>query len=359
MADPTDIPGPVQEGPAHEEPVQEGPIQDTTGTSKPAGKRIALWSVAALVLALAVAFAAAGYVYDRAPGPGGETVVIVPKGASLKRMAAVLSEAGVISDATLFSWGTRIAGAGRSLQAGEYRIPANATMSAIADILRGGETVIRRLTLAEGLSVPQITAILMAEDALIGPMGEIPGEGSLLPETYHFSYGDDRADLVKRMAMAMDEVKARLWSARAPGLPLASPDEAVILASIVEKETALPEERARIAGVFVNRLRLGMALQSDPTVVFGITGGLPLERSLRRSELDTPTPYNTYSIKGLPPGPIANPGLKALEAVLNPMPTEELYFVADGTGGHAFAETYKQHQANVRRWRQIEKARSK
>lgn len=344
MADQTDIPEPTQETPP---------------AAKPRGRRFLLWIGAALIIAVLVAIAAANHLYNRAPGPGAETVVIVPKGSSLNRMAAVLDEAGVIEDTVLFSWGTRIIGAGRSLQAGEYRIPANATMSTIADILRSGETVVRRLTIAEGLSVPQATAIIMAEEALIGPVGEIPGEGSLLPETYHFAYGDSRADLVDRMIKAMDDAKMRLWEARAPDLPLKSPDEAVILASIVEKETAVPDERPRIAGVFINRLRLGMALQSDPTVVFGITGGLPLERPIRRSELDTPTPYNTYSFRGLPPGPIANPGLKALEAVLNPMATKDLYFVADGTGGHAFSKTYKEHQDNVKRWRQIERARSK
>jgi UPF0755 protein len=274
-------------------------------------------------------------------------------------MSAVLFDAGVIRDPVLFSWGTRIVGAGRSLQAGEYLIPAKATMSDIADILRRSETVVRRLTVPEGLSITQVTRLLMAEQALIGAVGEIPGEGSLFPETYHFTYGDGRADLVARMLKAMIDTKTRLWLSRAPNLPFSSPDEAVILASIVEKETAAPEERSRIAGVFINRLRLGMALQSDPTVVFGIKGGLPLGRSLKRSEIDTPTPYNTYLFKGLPPGPIANPGLKALEAALNPMETKELYFVADGSGGHAFAKTYREHQGNVRNWRRIEKSRSK
>lgn len=351
MADQTDIPEPSQEKPP------EGPGEDQDET-KSRAKRIVLWFGIAVLFPVVATIATASYLYDQAPGPGGEVTVIIPKGSSLNRMAAALLEAGTISEERLFSWGTRLAGDGRSLQAGEYRIPAEATMSEIADLLRSGETVVRRITLAEGLSVPQMTALLMAEDALIGPTGEIPGEGSLLPETYHFAYGDNRADLVGRMIDEMDAAKARLWASRAPGLPLSSADEAVILASIVEKETALPEERARIAGVFINRLRLGMALQSDPTVVFGITGGLPLERPLRRSELDTQTPYNTYSFKGLPPGPVANPGLEALKAVLHPAATKELYFVADGKGGHAFAKTYKEHQANVKRWRQIEKQRA-
>ena len=198
-------------------------------------------------------------------------------------------------------------------------------------------------------------AVIEAAEALNGTIDEVPSEGSLLPETYHYSYGDSRAAILARMRQSMQSTVSEAWARRSADLPLQSPEEAIVLASIVEKETAKPEERAHIAGVFINRLKRGMRLQSDPTVAYGLTEGrAPLDRALTRSDLKHPTPYNTYVIKGLPPGPICNPGKAAIEAVLQPMQTKDLYFVADGNGGHAFAETYAQHRRNVSRWRRLQ-----
>ncbi|MCH8835131.1 MAG: endolytic transglycosylase MltG, partial [Proteobacteria bacterium] len=226
----------------------------------------------------------------------------------------------------------------------------------VVALLQSGKTVVRRLTVAEGLTTTQVLAQLNRTEGLAGDLPSPPGEGTLLPETYHFSYGERRDAMVARMRAAMDETLARLWDSRAPGLPLKSPREALILASIVEKETALPEERSRIAAVFLNRLGKGMRLQSDPTVAYALTGGRgPLGRPLSRADLKTPSPFNTYLIDGLPPGPVSNPGRAAMAAVLDPVATEDFYFVADGTGGHVFARTLGEHNRNVVRWRKFQK----
>lgn len=297
--------------------------------------------------------------FYRVPGPESDTVVLIEKGGGVRQTAATLSQAGAIKDRGVFALGARITGADRYLRAGEYLIPAGATMADVIALLKSGETVARWLTVPEGHSVRQVMALLAADPVLSSEVSITPAEGTLLPETYHYSYGDSRSALLMRMQADMKAALDRLWPERKPGLPIDTVEDAVILASIVEKETAIPGERARIAGVFMNRLRKRMQMQSDPTIVYGITGGLPLGRPLRKSELERPTPYNTYTFAGLPPGPIANPGLDSLKAVLNPMDTKELYFVADGTGGHAFAVTYEDHQRNVRRWRKIENNRSK
>ncbi|MFP6771786.1 MAG: endolytic transglycosylase MltG [Alphaproteobacteria bacterium] len=296
-----------------------------------------------------------GYAQFTRPGPGDfDRTLVLAKGHGLRDIAVQLADNGVISHALVFRLGVRLGGWSRDLQAGEFRFPARTSMRGVVGILRQGVTVVRRVTVPEGLSSAMVVALLRQTEGLRGKLAQAPGEGTLLPETYHFSHGEERADIVARMALAMQQTVAGLWRGRAKDLPLASPAEAVILASIVEKETSLRAERARVAGVFINRLRLGMRLQSDPTVVFGLTSGAkPLGRPLRRGDLDRATPYNTYRIHGLPPGPIANPGRAALAAVLHPTVGKDLYFVADGSGGHAFAATFAAHKRNVKRWRRL------
>ncbi len=293
-----------------------------------------------------------------APGPSDEiSVVLLPKGAGLGTIAELLAYEGVIESPLLFRLAVQLEGRARDLEAGEYEIPPGASGRAIMALLVEGGTVVHRLTVPEGLTSAEIVGLLAAAEALDGDSGAPPPEGSLLPETYHFTRGDDRAALVERMRRDMAEALAGLWAERAAGLPLAAPEEAVILASIVEKETGVAAERPLIAGVFYNRLAKGMPLQSDPTVVYALTGGAgPLGRPLTRADLKVVSPYNTYLVIGLPPGPIANPGRAALEAVLRPAETAALYFVADGAGGHAFAATLDEHNRNVAQWRKAQAA---
>jgi len=284
-------------------------------------------------------------------GAKNTTTLIVPKGAGVAAVAKSLEDHQAIADDRLFSLGVVLHQAQSELQAGEYTVQQGASMATILKMLRTGDTVSRKLSIPEGLTVKQIIARLDAVSSLTGTIEVLPTEGSLLPETYHYSLKDSRQDIIDRMYNSMQSGLADLWVQRQEGLPLASPEDAVILASIIEKETSLNGERRHIAGVFINRLRQGIPLQSDPTIIYGISGGEPLGRGLRRSEIKGRTDYNTYHFKGLPPGPISNPGIKAIAAVLNPLKTEDIFFVADGTGGHAFAATYKEHQKNVRAWR--------
>ncbi|HEY9548576.1 MAG TPA: endolytic transglycosylase MltG, partial [Kiloniellaceae bacterium] len=300
--------------------------------------------VIAAVAVVVAALAAGGlWIYLKqqfeAPGPLREqAVVIVPRGAGLATIAKDLAAAGVIEDTYIFRVGVRLFGDARALQAGEYAFTYGMSMKDAAELIASGQTVVHRLTVPEGLTSAEIIALLAAAEPLAGDIAAVPPDGALLPETYHFHRGDSRADVLERMQQSMDEALAELWQARAENLPLQSPEEALILASIVEKETGVDSERPLVASVFVNRLRKGMPLQSDPTVVYGITSGeAPLGRALTRADLADPTPYNTYQIPGLPPGPIANPGRAALEAVMNPAESDYLYFVAAGNGGHAFA----------------------
>ncbi len=344
----------MADGPATEPPA----TPPDPPAAKPGFLRRHPWLVALTALPiLGAALGAAWGVwkFHAAKGPPTEATVVIPRGSGLRGTAAVLEKAGVIDNPTVFLAGAKLHGADRKLKAGEYRIPAHATMRGIVDLLQSGKTVIRRFTIAEGLSVRQVVTLLQTEPALTGDPGPMPPEGTLLPETYHFSLGDSRKAVLGRMQAAMNRQLAALWETRAPDLPLQTPEQALILASIVEKETGIPAERPRIAGVFINRLRKGMPLQSDPTIVYGLRGGEPLGRPILLSELQGDTAYNTYKFVGLPPTPIANPGVDSLRAVLNPMPTDDLYFVADGTGGHAFAKSYEEHQRNVRYWRALER----
>jgi len=319
--------------------------------------------VGAVALVIALSTLVGLYAYARAEfyaeaQTDSDQVFLLPHGTGLNATAARLHDAGLISSSLIFRLTMRITEQGNNLKAGEYAIPAGASMAQIASILESGKSILHKITLAEGLTSWEIMQIIAADPVLVGEEVEVPSEGSLLPETYLFTRGTSRAEIVAQMQAAHDEVAARLWDARAENLPIDTLEEAVILASIVEKETALAAERPRVAAVFVNRLRRGMRLQSDPTIIYGLTDGKgPLGHPIRRSELNRKTAYNTYQIDGLPPTAIANPGEASLAAVLNPPDTTELFFVADGTGGHAFAETHREHERNVAKWRRIERSR--
>lgn len=314
-----------------------------------------------IALGLAILLALAGVWTYLGPGPkaksGEVTSVVLERGAGVGQIAASLKRAGVVTSSGLFGLAARATGAAGELKAGEYEFRSGASMASVLADIRAGKVVRRQITIPEGWTSGMVAEAVNAYPGLTG-VAEEPPEGSILPDTYQVRRGEDRSAVIRRMRDAHDELLAELWATRQPGLPLSSPQQAVILASIVEKETGVASERPRVASVFVNRLRSGMMLQSDPTIIYGLTKGRPLGRGIRASELAGETPYNTYKITGLPPTPIANPGREALAAVLNPPRTEDLYFVADGTGGHAFAATYDQHQANVARWRQIERERA-
>ena len=316
----------------------------------------------ALLITGAVAVYAWGVTEFNAAGPSTSPVTVnLSRGTSLRGISEQLQGAGVLRYAEVFNLAVRVQKKARALKAGEYVLPAAISPKRIMEVLIEGGTVVHKITIAEGLQIAQILDLIAATqnlDGLIPGDNEAPPhEGTLLPETYHFELGESRSDLIARMQQDMKSVVASAWGTRANGLPFETPQEAVILASIVEKETSLASERARIAGVFINRLRRGMRLQSDPTVAFGLSPDAPLGRPLRRSDLKTDHPFNTYVHKGLPPSPICNPGRAAIEAVLNPMATRDLYFVADGTGGHVFAPTLAEHNSNVAKWRKLERAR--
>lgn len=320
-------------------------------------------SVCALVLA-GVAFGA-GYLwlktaYQSASMVPVDTVITVKRGSGIAAISNQLKKDGLIADTNVFRFGLQFFDDERPLRAGEYKVPAGSSPAEIARILKEAEPVIYRVTVAEGLTSSEIIEQLQADPVLTGDVDAVPAEGSLLPETYHFHRGETRAGIILRMTSAMDRALSKAWDARQPNLPIDTPNDALILASIVEKETGQDNERRRVAGVFINRINKGMRLQSDPTVVYGVTMGTgPLGRGLKRSELDAKTAYNTYQIDGLPPTPIANPGVASIEAVLNPEKTDALFFVADGTGGHAFSRTLSEHNKHVRKWRKIERERKK
>jgi UPF0755 protein len=293
------------------------------------------------------------------PGPlQTESTIIIPSGQSLGEVSRCLAKADIISQAWLFNLHIRLRGAAASLKAGEYKFPAHVSPREILTKMLRGDCVIHQLTIPEGMTTRDIIQILNLNEHLKNEIKIELQDGQLLPETYHYTLKDDRNSLIQRMQKAMTKTLGILWATRSPDFPLKSPQEVLILASIVEKETGLAHERPRIAGVFINRLRKGMPLQSDPTVAYGC---FHLEhkvyKTLSHTELQKPTPYNTYLNVGLPPTPICNPGRETIQAVLQPLLTDELYFVADGTGGHVFSQTYEEHKKHHQNWRKLFKLR--
>jgi UPF0755 protein len=286
---------------------------------------------------------------------GTQTVVLIKPHTRLHDIAQQLEDAHLLNYALVFEFDLRMRGLADKVKAGEYAIPGGASMADIAAILVAGKSIEHKLTAAEGLTSDMIWKLVQADPVLTGDAGPEPEEGSLLPETYLFTRGTTRAELLDQMRKAQDKFIAAHWDNRAADLPFQTKEQAIILASIVEKETALPDERRHIASVFVNRLRAGMKLQSDPTIIYGLTKGYPLGRGIRESEITGPTPYNTYVIAGLPPGPICNPGKDSIAAVLNPAEGNDLYFVATGKGGHVFSATMAEHERNVMAWRATER----
>jgi len=354
MSDPSGSPDPY-----------DTPPEDLDLKGRTRAQRIVRRIEATLIVGVLIAAAVIGGVgywgwthYD-SPGPlAEERIVIVPQGAGLRAIARTLADDGVIARPEVFMAAAKLTGLHGSLKAGEYGFAPGVSQKQALAKLAVGETVDRFVTIPEGLTSRQILDLLAETEALAGEAAEIPAEGTLLPETYHYERGVSRAEMIGRMQAAMETTLAELWETRAPDLPFETKREAATLASIIEKETGVGAERAKVAGVFVNRLRRGMRLQSDPTVIYALTEGAgPLDRALTRADWKVEHPYNTYQNAGLPPGPIANPGRESLQAALNPAETDALYFVADGTGGHAFARTLEEHNRNVARWRRIRDGR--
>lgn len=311
----------------------------------------------ALVLGLLLAVCAGGLaVYYFMPGPLAVAKTInIERGSGLGGIAVQLEREGVLNTVQgyVFQAGAAATGRRGRLKAGEYEFPANISPAGVTALLASGNVVVHKITVVDGMTVKEVVEALMTDTTLTGEVGNLPPEGMLLPETYFFNRGDTRAELLKRMQDAAQKALDEAWANRAPDLPYKTPQEALVMASIVEKETGVAEERARVAGVFVNRLRRGMKLQSDPTAIYPLsnfTGNLG--RELSRRDLESTSPYNTYTAPALPPGPIANPGLASIRAALRPEVHDYLYFVANGSGGHAFAKTLDEHNRNVANWRQ-------
>ena len=321
-----------------------------------------------IVLVLLVAAAGGAYLWENAAysaaGPTAangatETVVLIKPGMHVRGIADALSDAHVIDSPDVFQIGLRLNGATDKLKAGEYAIPSGASMADIIDILIAGKSISHKITAAEGLTSDMIAKLINKDTVLKGDAVAVPAEGTLLPETYLFMRGDTRQQILDRMTAAQKKLIAKLWRGRDKNLPYTTIAQAITLASIVEKETSLASERRHIAAIFVNRLRTGMKLQSDPTIIYSITGGYPLGRGIRASELARVTPYNSYAVAGLPPTPICNPGKDAIAAVLNPGTTKDLFFVASGTGGHYFSASIadqERHVAELRNRERIQKA---
>ncbi len=283
--------------------------------------------------------------------------IVIPRGAGPSTMAKVLQAEGVISHPLLFRVALMIDPNPKPIKAGEYEMPAHISMASAVDLLQAGKMVQRRLTVPEGATTADVLELLRKTDALSGAITVDVKEGDLLPETYFYSREDTRDSVLLRMKEAMDKTLDEAWRKRAAGLPLTSKRDALVLASIIEKETAMPAERARIAAVYINRLRIKMRLESDPTTIYGVTGGKGMQgRELTRADLQSSSPYNTYVVAGLPPGPICNPGRASILAAVSPAPRDHsLYFVADGSGGHAFAVNVYEHNRNVARWKEIQR----
>lgn len=307
-----------------------------------------------LALVLGALWLGGGYLWS---GPLDKaTTFVVPDGASLSGVASKLEKEGVVSSATGFKLRAQVFGLGKTIKAGEFSLPAHASMRQILSIIASDDILRRFITVPEGLPSVLVYEKLKANQDLTGTI-EVPPEGSIMPDTYEISKGESRQAVLLRMQAPMQRTLAELWEKRDGKCPVATPQEALVLASIVEKETGKPSERAMVAGLYCNRLRAGMMLQADPTIIYPLTKGKPLGRRIRQSEIAAVNAYNTYSMVGLPKGPITNPGREAIEAVMHPATTNALFMVADGTGGHAFAATYEQHNANVQRWYLIRRER--
>ena len=322
-----------------------------------AASRVLISLILLALIGIGVAGGALYYAYKEfnLAGPlAANKIFTVDKGLSTPEIAAGLEAAGVIRDQRIFAAMAQITGERSRLKAGEYDFPAGASMANVMALIASGKSIVYKLTIPEGWTTDAAMARIVANDVLSGQIAAVPAEGAIMPDTYVFKRGKPRQELIDDMVAAQARLLDELWAARKPVMTLKTKEDVLTLASIVEKETGKAEERPLIASVFINRLDKGMRLQSDPTIIYGITGGKSkLDRALTRNDIRAPTPYNTYTINGLPPGPIANPGRAAIEAVTNPPETGNLYFVADGTGGHAFAATLDEHNRNVAKWRQL------
>lgn len=308
--------------------------------------------------ALIIGYSALNWMYENTPNDvaADPVVVNVPRGSGLSSIAARLEADGLIQNADIFKVVTRLRGNEANFKAGEFSVTPG-SMASIYDQLANGRAILYPFTAPEGITSAQTVRALDAIKTLVDDNPAIPAEGTLLPETYLMPRGMTQSALLAKMAQAQDDLIDELWHKRAPNLPIKTKAEAIILASVVEKETGIGMERDMVAGVFTNRLRRGMRLQSDPTIIYGITQGEPIGRRIYQSEIDRKTDWNTYQIPALPKTPICNPGAEAIRAVLNPGDTDALFFVADGTGGHAFAKTLSEHERNVAKWRKIQRER--
>ena len=314
--------------------------------------RLLAWSLITTAIVIAGLGGAGYWLYRDAENSGplaAAHTVIIPPHSGVAAIGDLLQREGVVRHKLSFELIAKLSGRGGALKPGEYEIPAGSSAMQTLNLLASGNTVKHRLTIPEGLTTPEVLELVRKAPAMDGDTGPMPAEGELLPDTYIYSYGAKRRDMIERMRHAMTHMVAQLWQERRADLPLATPEQAVVLASIIEKETAREEERAHIAGVYINRLRLGMPLQADPTVLFALSddGATRLDRPLTHADLAVNSPYNTYIVKRLPPGPIDNPGRASLRAAMRPERTEDLYFVADGSGGHAFAKTLAEQSRNI------------